>query len=214
MGPRSTAPFVDMVIDECERQYAPRGMGDFPHIIVYSLPAPFRLEAMDHEAVQSAIIAGLQRLESFGVDFIAMPCNTAHLYFSRLRDSVSVPLLDMIQIAVDAMPVTRRPALLATRLTAEASLYQDSIRARGDDVMWSEELQREVDATIQSVQRGAKRNEVHERLARVLEQVGASYALVACSDISLGTAVEHIDASRALAAATVSRYLSLAVRNS
>ena len=93
MGPRSTAPFVDMVIDECDRQYAPRAMGEFPHMIVYSLPAPFRLEAMDHEAVQGAIIAGLQRLESFGVDFIAMPCNTAHLYFPRLRDSVSVPLL-------------------------------------------------------------------------------------------------------------------------
>ena len=209
MGPRSTAPFVDMVIDECHRQYAPRSMGEFPHMIVYSLPAPFRLEAMDHEAVQGAIIAGLQRLESFGVDFIAMPCNTAHLYFPRLRDSVSVPLLDMIQIAVDAIPPARRPALLATRLTVEASFYQDSIRARGGDVMWSEELQREVDSTIQSVHRGAERSEVHARLARIVEQLGAEYALVACSDISLGPEVQHIDASRALAAATVSHYLSL-----
>jgi aspartate racemase len=198
-----------MVIDECERQYAPRGMSDFPHMIVYSLPAPFRLEAMDHEAVQSAIIAGLQRLESFGVDFIAMPCNTAHLYFPQLRASVSVPLLDMIQITVDAMPATRRPALLATRLTVDASLYQDSMRARGAEVMWSEKLQGEVDATIQSAHRGAMRTEVQSRLTKVLQQIGANYALVACSDISLGNGVEHIDASRALAAATVSHYLSL-----
>ena len=41
MGPRSTAPFVDLVLDECQRQYGARHDVEFPRMMTYSLPVPF-----------------------------------------------------------------------------------------------------------------------------------------------------------------------------
>ena len=44
MGPRSTAPFVDMVVDECQRQYGARYDIDFPPMQIYALPTPFYID--------------------------------------------------------------------------------------------------------------------------------------------------------------------------
>ena len=38
MGPRSTAPFVDMLVDACQRQYGARYDIDFPPMLIYALP--------------------------------------------------------------------------------------------------------------------------------------------------------------------------------
>ncbi|HLF03129.1 MAG TPA: aspartate/glutamate racemase family protein, partial [Anaerolineales bacterium] len=85
MGPRSTAPFVDLVVTECQRQYGATRDLDFPPMMIYALPAPFDLDRpLDHEALRSAIGEGLRRLEATGVAFIAMPCNSAHIYYDDL----------------------------------------------------------------------------------------------------------------------------------
>src|SRR5512138_1771283 len=94
MGPRSTAPFVDLVVDECQRQYGARDDIDFPPMLIYSLPTPFYVDRpIDHAAVEAAIVAGLRKLEASGAAFIAMPCNSAHIYFERLAAAIDVPLL-------------------------------------------------------------------------------------------------------------------------
>ena len=66
-------------------------------MLIYSLPAPFFIDRpIDHERAKGVVRSGIQRLESTGVDFIAMPCNTAHVYYDSLAASVRVPLLNII----------------------------------------------------------------------------------------------------------------------
>lgn len=85
MGPRSTAPFVDMVVTECQKQYGAHNVEDFPHMFIYTLPDPFFIDRpIDHERACSAVKAGLKRLEGAGVAFITMPCNTAPVYYEQL----------------------------------------------------------------------------------------------------------------------------------
>ena len=56
MGPRSTAPFVDMLVDECQRQYGARYDIDFPPMLIYALPTPFYVDRpIDHAALEAAI---------------------------------------------------------------------------------------------------------------------------------------------------------------
>ena len=63
MGPRSTAPFVDMVVTECQKQYGARNVEDFPHMLIYSLPAPLYADRpVDHQRAEEIIRQGLQRL--------------------------------------------------------------------------------------------------------------------------------------------------------
>jgi aspartate racemase len=63
MGPRSTSPFLEAVLDECERQYGARTDGEYPHMLAYSLPTPFYPDRpVDHEELRSAVVAGAKRL--------------------------------------------------------------------------------------------------------------------------------------------------------
>jgi len=73
MGPRSTAPFIDLVITECQRQYGARDDIDFPKMMICSQPAPFYEDRpTDHVAMKVAIHAGLQDLEHAGVDLLTL----------------------------------------------------------------------------------------------------------------------------------------------
>ena len=72
MGPKSTGPFTDTVVAECQTIYGAKHDIDFPHMMIYSCPTPFYMDhPIDHEAMNKAIIEGAQKLESTGVDFIA-----------------------------------------------------------------------------------------------------------------------------------------------
>src|SRR6476661_7923724 len=133
MGPRATAPFIDLVVTECQRQYGARNDIDFPPMLIYSLPTPFYVDRpIDHAALEGAILAGLRKLEDAGVAFVAMPCNSAHIYFEQLASSIHVPLLNMIDVALGALPAASKTmALLATRSTVEARIYQKAIERAG-----------------------------------------------------------------------------------
>ena len=43
-----------------------------------------------------AMIEGIASLEKVGVDFIAIPCNTAMYWFEKLSDFSSVPILNIV----------------------------------------------------------------------------------------------------------------------
>ncbi len=98
MGPRSTAPFLEAVYDQCQLQYGATYDNDYPPILVYSLPTPFYLDRpIDHRALRTAIAAGLRKLEQAGAGYIAMPCNTAHLYLRSVAAGARGPAAEYRQ---------------------------------------------------------------------------------------------------------------------
>ncbi len=131
MGARSTGPFLDFVVDACQQQLGARHEADYPPMVVFSWPIPYYFDReLDHAEIQETIGRGLEWLESTGVDFIAMPCNSAHVYYEGLVDRVTVPLINMVEAAVDAVPSAAGPvALLATRSTRDSGLYQRALEA-------------------------------------------------------------------------------------
>jgi aspartate racemase len=213
MGPRSTAPFVDMVVGECQRQYGARCDDEFPPMMIYSLPTPFYVDRpIDHEALRAAICAGLQKLEQTGVRFIAMPCNTAHIYYTDLAASIRAPLLNMLDEAVRAMPQTAtRIALLATRPTVEAGIYQAVIERAGRTLAAVECYQERVDRLILAIKSSADRQAAEGMWRDLLADLAADEvdtALLACTDLNAIGVATHpaitvLDATHCLAAAVV-----------
>ncbi len=68
---------------------------------------------IDHEAMKKAIIEGAQKLESTGVSFIAMPCNTAHLYFEELQRSLAIPILNIVDETLQSIPENTKESLFS-----------------------------------------------------------------------------------------------------
>ncbi|MEU4493644.1 aspartate/glutamate racemase family protein [Streptomyces sp. NPDC023998] len=194
MGPRSTAPFIDMVVTECQRQYGARDDIEFPKIMICSQPAPFYEDRpVDHDALEAAIRVGLEDLERTGADLLAIACNTAHVYFPSLTGAVKPPLLDMVSLTAEAMPAAAGTlGLIAARPTVESEIYQGALAARGFDV---------VDAGWR-------------KIGLLLRRLGVDTAVVACLDLSAirlhaPADLPVVDAAECLASEIVRRWLQL-----
>lgn len=215
MGPRSTAPFISTVIDECQQQYGAKEDMDFPPMMIYSLPTPFYLNRpLDHAAIKRTIGAGLRHLESTGVDFIAMPCNTAHLFYKEISALIDVPLLNMIDITLQMRPEgVKQMALLATRPTVAGGLYQTGAAKLGVDLVVKEEWQALVDGVLEAngqARLDLSRQRWHELVTGV-RGAGLDAAVIACTDLNVVSGGEDggltlLDSAGCLARATVQRW--------
>jgi aspartate racemase len=216
MGPFSTGPFVDMVAAECQRQYGARHDIDFPRLMICSQPAPFYEDRpVDHAALEEAIRDGLRRLEETGAAFLAIACNTAHIYYPALAAGVKVPLLDMVELAVAALPAeARRVAVVAARPTADAGIYQQRLAARGFAVVeggWQDDVDKLLAATRTS-REPVLFTTLWTAMLEKARVAGADTLLVACLDLSgvlkhAVTAVRVVDAAQALAEEIVAQWL-------
>ncbi|MED1411874.1 MULTISPECIES: aspartate/glutamate racemase family protein [Bacillus] len=211
MGPKSTGPFVDTVVAQCQTIYGAKHDMDFPHMMIYSCPTPFYMDRpIDHAAMKKAIIEGAQKLESTGVDFIAMPCNTAHLYFKELQHSLSIPILNIVDETLKAIPDnTKRVALLATQATVQAGIYQDGITKRDIEYIHNEKWQEMINQIITCIKCGKVEEARTLWSALVLHLKNkVDTAIIACTDLNVVANEDFVDSSQCLANAVVRMYLS------
>ena len=219
MGPRSTAPFIDLVVNECQRQYGAQHDIDFPPMLIYSLPTPFYLDRpLDHRAMEATICAGLQHLERSGAALIAMPCNTAHIYYAQLTRSIQIPLLNMIDLALQQVPSsTQRIALLATQPTVEAKLYQPAINRMQFELVAQTDWQAQANRLIHAIKTGqnlAQTQMLWHELLTAYEAAGVDTVLIGCTDVTPLTAtyagaLTLLDATQCLAAGLVAQWRQL-----
>lgn len=216
MGPKSTAPFVRQVIHECQVQYGACEDLDFPHMLIYSLPTPVSLSRpLEVEPFCTTVEGGLKKLQENDVELIAMPCNTAHLFYDRLAAGLKVPLINMVDCAVKATPESaQKVALLATRFTTDARIYQDALDERGLGIVAGESWQSRVDGLLNSIRSSSRLDEaagLWRALANDLYDSGADTALIACTDLNPVLDAEPgpmqvIDATQLLAAELIRRW--------
>jgi aspartate racemase len=217
MGPRSTGPFLDLIITACQQLYGAHHDIDFPKMLICSQPAPFYEDRpIDHAALEAATLEGLKQLESAGVDFLAMACNTVHIYYPRLAAAVSVPLLNIVELAVQAVPDSPGSvALVAARPTAEAGIFQTALQAAGYRVVeldWQDHIDRMLSEVRESTDPEVFRS-LWAALFEKAQEADIGAVLVACLDLSgivrfAKTELTLVDAADCLARAVVQHWLS------
>ena len=226
MGPAATADFYRKIV------LATPAHRDQDHLrtLVWSDPSiPDRTDAFLNcgESPIPALVAGATRLRDAGADFLAIPCNTAHLFLDAVRTAVEIPIIDMIDTTVTeirAEPGAGHPvAVLGTRATLASGLYQRALRARGlISVEPVPAEQAAVSAAIAAVKSGDEPLGA-QRLLPVLDSLtnrGVPTLVAACTELPLALAraqVRHeirvVDPGLALARACVARALRGAARD-
>lgn len=219
MGAKSTAPFVDMVVDQCQALYGAKHDDEYPHMMIYSLPTPMYLDRpLEHDRLSAAIVDGMKRLESCGVEFIAMPCNTAHQYYDQLQAAIDVPLLNIINETLKELPEhANRVALLATEFTIEAGIYQQGIKQSGREFVHQSDWQKQVNDLLNGIKENGGLKTLKQQWLDLLNQIqssGVDLAIIACTDLNavsrfVTPPTPVIDATEMLAKATVQRYLEV-----
>lgn len=138
MGPMAGAAFMARLVSLTE---AERDQDHIPAVLCNDPRVPDRSAArlgMGADPLQQ-MLAGIHLLERAGVQLIAIPCNTAHLWFDQIHASASVPVLHIIESACDDLKrqgIARgKVGLMGTAATLKLRLYQEPLEARGYSVI-------------------------------------------------------------------------------
>lgn len=208
MGPRSTAPFLELVLDECQIQCGAKYDIDYPHIIVYSLPTPFFIDReVDNIELSNSIKQGIEHLESTDVDIIAISCNSAHKYFGEITSNITIPVLNIIDETIEVVVQNEIVTILATRLTMESHLYQDGLNDINAEYVFEDGWQDDIDLIITKIKDKEDIKviiDMWNSLTREIAELNVGTIIIACTDLSIVPLDEieglrFIDSSKILA---------------
>lgn len=216
MGPKTTGPFIDQVVSECQSMLGAKEDIDFPPMMIYSLPTPFFIDRpIDHEIIEKTLCTGIKRLEASGVAFIAMPCNTAHTYFNKLKQCVNVPLLNIINATLKAIPSSsKKIAILGTHQTLDSKLYQSGLEQLGLSHVIQPSWQSLIDELILRIKKADDSQllvDLWKKLSKELEKHRIDTIILACTDLTIITSKFEnsflvLDSSLCLAKEVVNRW--------
>ena len=206
MGPLATVDFMTKIIKStlasCDQEHIPMIVSCIPQI-------PDRTQAYKGEGTSplNELIANAKRLVDADAKVIAIACNTAHLWFEQLQKEVSVPIIHIVDSAIEAVYKlgNSRPVvgLLATEATISSGLYVDRsnsiTKAQGKVLPWllpsTEEISEWVMPAISSIKAGNL--EVGHALlikaANALKDRGATAIIMGCTEIPLVLHSSDID---------------------
>jgi aspartate racemase len=210
MGPAACIDFQWKVL---RATAAPRDDANFRVIADNDPAVPQRVAAAEGRGPSPAphLRAMAQRLVAMGATVLAMPCNTAHLFYDEASAGIAVPWPHLIREGAAAARATgaRRIGLLGSGPTLASGMYQRELH--GIPVLVDREGQARVDEVIARVKAGDL-GEQTRRLAadavRRLVALGAEAVLLGCTELPLAVAdgdaaVPVVDATDALARACV-----------
>ncbi len=196
MGPEATVLLMSRII---ARTPADDDSDHVPLLVDNNTQVPSRIKALIEKTGEDpgpVLIDMARRLEAVGVAALAMPCNTAHHYASRIRAAVSIPFLDMIELSADAVAGAgrassgsgqRRIGILASPAVRITGIFDRACAARDLETVYPSD-QDSLLACIRAVKTSGGQAEVRELLrnaALELREEGIGVFLVACSELSI-----------------------------
>lgn len=195
MGPLAGAAFalrlVQLTDAAVDQQHIPAVLCNDPRI-------PDRSAAMlqGGESPLPAMLRGIRLLEAAGADCLALPCNTAHLWFDALQGATRLPLLHIATAVVQDLRrqgiAEGRIGVLGTPAALALGLYQRALGDAGYEAVMPtpDEVQRHCVPAIAAVKAG-RLGDAWEPAAqgiRALQARGAAAVVLGCTELPLAVA--------------------------
>lgn len=190
MGPEATVDFLRRLVARTPA----RDDADHLHVLVDNNPKiPSRIAALIEGTGEdpAPVLCRMARgLEAQGADFLVMPCNTAHYYLPAIARAVRIPVLDMVQLAINKLAGgPRRIGLLASPAVRLVGLYKARMEQAGLDVIFPDASHEErllgVIKAVKAGKHGDEQQKDYAAVAQHLRQAGAEALLVACTELSV-----------------------------
>ncbi|OBA25832.1 aspartate racemase [Hanseniaspora valbyensis NRRL Y-1626] len=219
MGVLTTAPFVDMLISSCQKLYGAKHDKDYPEMHIISLPAPFNLEGKSNDdLVIETLVRGIKNLVKVEVNFIVVPCNTAHCYYKEMKEAANgIPILHIADVSVmNFKKDNKNVAILATEYTLNAGFYQQKLIQSGKNVIESKFLRETTTELILTIKsRGFEDIVVKKLWEKIISwaiEFKVDALLIGCTDISPLIKNEKypfdiVDTAKSLANAAILEYI-------
>jgi len=197
MGPLATADLFRKIV---ENTPASKDQ-DHPRILVdCNTNIPDRTAALldGGESPVEQMVISARYLQQGGADCIVMPCNTAHGFLEAVQQSVSIPVLNMIQLTCSTLleQGITRAGLLATTGTIRTGIYQKYF----DGVQLLLPNEQEQEAVMDMIYKGVKAGVadydaglVQKIAERLLREERAQTIILGCTELPLAMSMYHLD---------------------
>ena len=199
LGPMATVYFYDMLVRHtkatCDQDHLDviiSSRASTPdrtsYILGQSTENPFDIMARD-----------AQRLVTFGADVLAIPCNTAHYFYDRLNETISVPILNMVEETVLEAKARGccRVGILATSGTVQTGTYSRMCERHGLEFVCPDEShQQDLMNVIYGDIKQGKRPDMARffAVADSLKRQGCTRVILGCTELSIIKKDEKLDA--------------------
>lgn len=213
LGPMSSVYFYEMLTEHTE------AVCDQDHLnIVISSHAstPDRTAYIlgnSGENPLDTMIEDVKRLEKYGAEIIAIPCNTAHYFYNELKKETGIPILNIIEETVDVAyrSGTECIGVLATDGTVRTESYQKVCSDHGIRCEVPDEKEQAwlMDIIYNDIKSGRGADmEKFSAVCRSLEARGCQRLVLGCTELSLikrneGLGDIFLDSLEALAHRTI-----------
>lgn len=191
MGPSASAYLYQLLIQKARTEYQAKDNHEYPEIVIHSIPVPDFLSDMSTADYALGMLE--KRVEQLnGLEPIAfgMACNTAHIYFEKLRMKAKAPFISMIHETALAVKQKglKKIGLLASPSTLKYQLYQRELEALQIEVIVPNTQQEDVIVgVIYDIIHGNLET-TQQRLLKVSDELmksGAEAIILGCTELPL-----------------------------
>jgi aspartate racemase len=141
----------------------------------------------------ASMLAACKRLEAYGADLIAIPCNTAHAFIEPIQRDLIIPIINMLletaRYIEDHHGGVKTVGLLATNGTLKSRIYQKLIEQTGREVVVPDEAHQglvmdAIYAVKAGVMEGTNLEEFQAALTHLIN-AGAELVILGCTELPL-----------------------------
>ena len=191
LGPKATAYFFNLVVDNTKAD------SDQDHIdAVYlnhaSMPDRTRSILFSRvERLKELLINDAKLLQSLGVSYIAIPCNTSHYLYEDIQKSVKVSVINMVDetLAYISQKYGKgKVGVLATTGTREMKIYDKYASKYDIEIVYPSQMGRQ--KVMDAIYSGVKAGKIVspsdlDSVINELKDKGCMCAVLACTELSV-----------------------------
>ena len=192
IGPLASVYFTDLIVNMTEAEK------DQEHLPLFMYNDVFIPDRTDYILGKSDvnplpyIVEGIGILEKVGCDYAAMTCNTAHYFYDEIQKSVNIPVINMVEAAVeyakDQISSVRKIGILATDGTVKSGVYEKVIKKHGLECeVPSDENQKEVMNIIYNQVKAGNKVNLYGfmNIIEELRDKGCDAIILGCTELSV-----------------------------
>lgn len=200
MGPAATAEFFSLI---CRHVPAKKDQ-DHPRIYVLSDPRiPDRTEAVIGNGPDPGphLLEDMKKLAGWGASFLAVPCNTAHVFIDRFAGQLPLPLVHIVDATLEEASRQHPDGawLAATKGTLASRLYERHAKTSAYSLkIPTSDLQEEIQETVRLVKanRMTDAGLLIRKTAEILWQMQDLPVIAACTEIPLAWGASDLPEGR------------------
>lgn len=190
MSWESTAEYYRLLNEEVRRRRGGLHSADLLMRSVDFTEIVASFEADRWDQVAERLGQEAQNLERAGAQILALCTNTGHRVADSIRDSVSIPFVDIIDVAIEELNrvTAHRALILGTRFTMAPGFYRDRLTAAGIEAIVPADPDAIDTVIFDELCQGVCSDDGRSRIEAAIGEgiaLGAQAVVLACTELEL-----------------------------